>query len=376
MSEAETYQPTSTKRKRRTKEEIQRLERELYELLERIRPATVRQVFYRMVVAELIGKTESEYHNTVSRLLVRMRRRGDLPFHWISDNTRWMRKPNSYSSMEQALKDTAQAYRRSLWDEQNVYVEIWTEKDALAGVLMEETAPWDVPLMVSRGFSSITYLYEAAANIQEIGKRAYLYYFGDHDPSGRHIDRSMERRLHEFAPDAEIHFERVAIKEEQIAAWNLPTRPTKRKSKTGRANTHAKNFVGDSVEVDAIEPAQLRQMVSDCITRHIDQEQLERTRLVEKAELETFQAIAAKCGDLTKAGRKAEAIITAQSQKLPHGGKTEFLSKLAKLHGCYADKLPPEEMHEALGKLSKMVWDWDVKTYGQIRQKELESEGE
>jgi hypothetical protein len=128
MTQSATYKPRSTKRKRRTKAEIQRLEQQLYDLLESIHPMTVRQVFYRMVVAELIAKEEKEYHNTICRLLVRMRRRGDLPFDWISDNTRWMRKPRTYSSMEQALKDTARAYRRALWDEQDVYVEIWTEK--------------------------------------------------------------------------------------------------------------------------------------------------------------------------------------------------------------------------------------------------------
>ena len=29
--------------------------------------------------------------------------------------------------------------RRDLWDDQGAYVEVWSEKDALAGVLMEET---------------------------------------------------------------------------------------------------------------------------------------------------------------------------------------------------------------------------------------------
>jgi hypothetical protein len=29
------------------------------------------------------------------------------------------------------------------------------------------------------------------------------------------------------APDAEIHFKRLAVTPEQIPAWDLPTRPTK-----------------------------------------------------------------------------------------------------------------------------------------------------
>ena len=143
-------------------------------------------------------------------------------------------------SLESALRDTARTYRRALWDNQEVYVEVWTEKDALAGVLLQETEPWDVPLMVSKGFSSVTYLYEAALAIKQQGKPAYLYYFGDHAPSGVHIDRSIEQRLREFAPQAEIHFERVAVRPEQIAAWALPTRPTK------QSDSRSRRFEGGS----------------------------------------------------------------------------------------------------------------------------------
>jgi hypothetical protein len=256
-------------------------------LLEGHHPMTVRQVFYRLTVGGQLQKTEQEYKNGAGRLLVKMRRNGIIPYSWIADNTRWMRKPNTYSSMEAALWDTARTYRRALWEDQDVYVEIWTEKDALAGVLVEETRPWDVPLMVSRGFSSVSYLYEAAETIRNIGKPAFLYYFGDHDPSGIHIDRAIERRLREFAPDAEIHFQRIAVLPEQIEQWQLPTRPTK------PSDTRSKNFRGESVEVDAIEPEMLRQLVADCITRHVDQAVLERTLEVEKLERETLKSFAA-----------------------------------------------------------------------------------
>src|SRR5262249_3089988 len=151
-------------------------------------------------------------------------------------------------------------YRRDLWDNQDHYVEVWTEKDALAGVLLEETRKWDVPLMVSRGFASASYLYEAAETIKAVGKPTYLYYFGDHDPSGLYIDRAIERGLREHAPEADIHFERVAVKPWQIELWNLPTRPTKTKG-----NPHSKGFEGASVEVDAIPPTDLRELVADCI---------------------------------------------------------------------------------------------------------------
>jgi hypothetical protein len=93
---------------------------------------TVRQVFYQMVSRGAVRKTETEYDKTVCRLLARMRRDGDLPFNWITDNTRWARKSISYSSVEEALERTRDLYRRDAWANQDVYVEIWLEKDAFA----------------------------------------------------------------------------------------------------------------------------------------------------------------------------------------------------------------------------------------------------
>ena len=37
---------------------------------------------------------------------------------------------------DQALRQTAETYRRAVWDNQDAYVEVWLEKDALAGVLV------------------------------------------------------------------------------------------------------------------------------------------------------------------------------------------------------------------------------------------------
>jgi hypothetical protein len=287
MTERAVYGPRPTKQ-RRTKEAIRTVQAALHETLAADPPMTVRQVFYRLVSQGVIDKTEKEYKSTVTRLLSSMRLSGDIPFGWIADNTRWMRKPKSYSSIEQALQRTAEAYRRSLWDDQEVYVEIWLEKDALAGVLYEVTKQWDVPLMVVKGFSSLSYLYEAAQAIKEQEKPAFLYYFGDRDPSGVHIDRNIEKRLREFAPEAEITFERVAVTPEQIRTLRLPTRPTK------KSDSRSKGFLGESVEVDAIPPQTLRDLVKKCITQHIGQHALEVMTVVEENERSILSGIAGR----------------------------------------------------------------------------------
>jgi hypothetical protein len=223
----------------------------------------------------------------VVRLLTEMRLAREVPFRWVADNTRWQRKPRTYGSLAQALRHTAETYRRALWDDLDVYCEVWLEKDALAGMLYRETGIWDVPLMVTRGYSSLSFLHGAAEAIADVGKPTYIYYLGDHDPSGVDIPRNVEARLREFAPEAAIHFERVAVTPEQIAAWRLPTRPTK------ATDSRAKHFDGASVEVDAIPPAQLRALVRERIAQHVDPLALRRLQLVEAAERESAARLAA-----------------------------------------------------------------------------------
>jgi hypothetical protein len=241
---------------------------------------TVRQVFYQHVKAGLIDKSERDYQKVVVRLLTKLRVDGELPWEWIADSTRWMRKPTTYDDIEDALRDTAATYRRALWRDHDAYVEVWLEKEALAGVLLAVTAEWDVPLMVTRGFASLSYLHSAAETIARTNKPTYLYYFGDYDPSGVEIDRNIERRLREFvAPlDFLIHFERVAITPQQIIEYALPTRPTKTTSH-GRGLHH-----GESVEVDALDPDDLRGLVRGRIAQHIGPDRLRAHLAAEQSE--------------------------------------------------------------------------------------------
>ena len=279
--ETTVYESSFIKRKRRTKRQMGVIREAAFNLLADENPMTVRQVFYRLVSLRVIDKTEAEYL-TIIRLLGVLRRAGEIPYSWIADATRWMRKPRTYSSLQSMLERTVETYRQALWDDQDVYVEVWLEKDALAGVLLDVTAKWDVPLMVTRGYPSLSFLHTAAEQIREEDRPCYLYYFGDLDPSGLDIARRVERDIRSFCPDVEIHFERVAVTREQVEGLNLPTRPTK------KSDTRSKRFKGESVEVDAIPPATLRQMASDCVTQHINADTLRSTYLVEQAERETL----------------------------------------------------------------------------------------
>src|SRR5262249_28309623 len=264
---------------RRTKAAIVSVRDAIKEILEKDNPQTVRQVFYALTVKGCIPKLEIEYKRTVIRLLTEMREAGQIPFEWLADNTRWMRKPATFTGLESCLSNTSRFYRRDLWAAMPVYVEVWCEKDALAGVLMEETETYDVPLMVARGYASLSFLHSAAKAIQAKGKPAYIYHFGDYDPSGVDAARDIEAKLRRYAPSSEIHFERPAVTRSQVEEWNLPARPTK------QTDTRAKKFgSATSVELDAIPARQLRALVRECIERHVDREKLALLRVAEQSE--------------------------------------------------------------------------------------------
>ena len=219
-----------------------------------------------------------------------MREAGTVPFHWIADNTRLMRKPSSFTGVEACLELVAHSYRRNLWASMPAYVEVWCEKDALAGVLLEETKVYDVPLMIARGYSSLSFVHCAAMAIQATGKPAWIYHFGDLDPSGRDAARDIETKLRRYAPGAEIHFECPAVTRQQAEEWSLPSRPTK------TTDTRSKKFEGDSVELDAIPAHKLRELVRGCIERHVDQHQLEILKVAEESERGFLKMVAGTYG--------------------------------------------------------------------------------
>jgi hypothetical protein len=272
-----TYGPSPIRHRRLTKADIAIIERAIYTTLSADHPQTLRGLFYQLVGQGVVPKTEAAYKMLVGRLAVRMRRTDQLPYSWLADNTRWMRKPQTHSSLEGCLRRTAATYRRAVWNDMPSYVECWLEKDALAGVLYDVTEPWDVPLMVTRGYPSLSFLFEAAEALRQEDKPAYLYYFGDFDPSGD-IPRKVEVELRRLAPEAEIHFERVAVTAQQIRELRLPTRPTK------TTDSRAWSSGRRSVEVDAIPARHLRSLVEQCIRQHIDPRQLAILKEAEASE--------------------------------------------------------------------------------------------
>ncbi len=268
--------------KRRTQTELNALKDDIYRVASAERPMTIRHLFYRLVSLCGWQKTEEIYKGTLVRLLGIMRESGEIPFHWFVDSTRWVRKPTTFSSLDAALENCKRTYRRELWRDQQSYCEVWTEKDAIASILYEKTDEFDVPLMVCRGFPSKTFLYTTAQTIKAQRKPTYIFYFGDYDPSGLSISTVIERDLRKYSDDAEIRFERLAVTEQQIIDFDLPTRPTK------KTDSRARNFVGESVEIDAIPAATLEVLANNAIVDLIDPNAYWKVMKAEASERESL----------------------------------------------------------------------------------------
>ena len=283
MNKSKVYRPRSIKPRRTNAELDLILQASKRILKEENGKVTIRHLFYRLVGERLLEKNEREYKK-LGTYLMKWRRSGDIPWSAFADNTRWYYGSTGYSSMEAALKNTRDTYRRNLWATQPVFVELWAEKDAIASILLDEAGSFGVQVFPLRGFSSGSALHNAAEHFkaqQADGKDVYVYYFGDHDPSGLEIDKSAVRNLRDDH-GVNVNFERVTVTYEDIEKYNLPTRPPK------LTDSRTKNFKGESVEIDAMPMRVLREMVNECITRHIDPGEWDKQRAIEWEERQTF----------------------------------------------------------------------------------------
>ncbi len=271
--------------KMRTKDDMMELREGLYAILARDHPLHVRQVAYQAVVHGLIAKTESEMHDTVGRLLTRMREDGTIPFEWIAESGRPVREPPVWESAAEALAWLAEAYRRDPWQGQAHYVEVWIEKEGLVSVVKPETDRYAVRVLPVKGDSSVTAMHEAARRFPT-DREVHVLYFGDWDPVGEDILRVLEEKLVRYRAPA-FTLTRMALTPEQVATYQLPTRPTKRRR--GMRNAA---FEGDSVELDALPAEVLRQLVEEAIAPHVDLGVRAAVEQVDETEKPALRALA------------------------------------------------------------------------------------
>lgn len=229
---------------------------------------TLRQLYYQLVSRGIISNSTKEYAK-ISKIVVKGRMAGIIDWDAIEDRIRRPRLPYYVFGIEDAINDTINTYRLDRMDNQGVYIEVWVEKDALSGVLSRITSKYHIRLMVNRGYSSCTAMYDAAKRFKyKVGKRKFIFYLGDHDPSGLDMVRDIEDRIGKFQAYPRVL--RLALTQEQIQQYNPPPNPAK--IKDPRAKEYIQEFGNTSWEVDALKPEVLNQILIDKIEETIDME--------------------------------------------------------------------------------------------------------
>jgi hypothetical protein len=254
------------------------------------RPLTVRGVFYRVVSAGIYPDTSNSCYRQCQQIVLKLRRHGVLPYEWIVDSTRRRLKPSSWSGLADYADTVAQAYRRDLWTRQRDYVEIFCEKDAMAGVIEPVTNEYDVYLNVIRGQVSETFAYNIAEDWKRIEKPIYAYYLGDHDPSGLEIEEVLRTKLETFS-ERKISWARLAVTHDQFRRRDLLGFRVKDTVSGERRRRYIHSFGNRCVEVDALEPNEIRTLVRSAIEGHIDQDEWRKLQETERLEKQTVREL-------------------------------------------------------------------------------------
>ena len=271
------------KRARRTKDQTVALRELLYAVLDEHHPMTVRQAYYQLVARQAIDNNRGQYQ-AISNLLVDMRKAGIVPWAWIEDRNRRPRHVAMWDDLADFGRTVLRSYRRDVWLTQSGLIEVWLEKDALSGIFEDVLASYGVTLNVGRGYDGWDSIHNAADRY-EAGEGVTVLYFGDFDPSGEDMVRSLRERLGMLGSNPEIV--KCALTPEDVRRYNLPPDFTKA-TDSRRAGFVAK--YGDvSVELDALPITILRAQVIQEVEQRMDLLALEATRQQEAADQRELQ---------------------------------------------------------------------------------------
>lgn len=294
---------------------------------------TARQLYYQFVSRDLIPNNPKAYKN-LTALLTDARYAGLVDWDAIEDRGREPNSPSEWDSIKDLTEGALRAYRLPRWKGQKNYVELWVEKQALAGVLEPIARQFHVTLMVNKGYSSASAMKESADRMKEacgftsdefkalmdegdeelnrldeeygddsteyqekkeewgIKLRAMtrcpiVFYLGDHDPSGEDMVRDIETRLKEFGV-LRLQVEKLGLTMEQVRKYKPPPNPAK--VTDPRAGAYRAKFGDSSWEVDALPPNVLTQIIRVAFNAVVDKklmdeikvkEELDKTRLRE-----------------------------------------------------------------------------------------------
>ena len=261
-------------------------------------PLTLRQVFYQLVARVLIENTKHNY-NKLSRVLVKARLQGIVPWEAMEDRSRSHLASGGWLGVDwfvaDEVDDFLHGYRRDLLQSQSVALECWIEKDALSHVAHRVALPYCVPVVVARGFSSVDYIHrcaERAERNRRDGRDTRLLWFTDLDPSGMDMMPGVMNCLHNELGVTSIEGVRYALTPEQVEQHGLAHAPTALKWTDTRADKHVARYGELAVELDALHPATLQDAVKGAIEQNLDMAQFSVEQEREPEDIERIRGIA------------------------------------------------------------------------------------
>ena len=249
------------------------------EILIELNPMTVRQVYYQLFSRHAIENNRGLYQ-AVSNALVYARRERLIPWGWIEDRQRRPHHVSMWSGLAEFKETCRHAYRRDVWYTQPDYLQVWLEKDALSGIFEDVLNPYGATLNVGSGYDGWDSIHNAAIRFNEKNAAVTVLYFGDFDPSGEDMFRSLIKRLASLGCQPEII--KCAVTYEDIQRFDLPPNFTNEK------DTRSAAFVAEhgdiAVELDALPLNILRERLEEEVSSRMDLKALERIRMLERRE--------------------------------------------------------------------------------------------
>jgi hypothetical protein len=245
-------------------------------------PLTLRQVFYRLVSLGFLSNTKSD-SNDLSRILCDARRNGDINPERIIDPSREIRNVvqtwNDSKDFLQGVKNTIntfhEEYSRDLWSTQPFYIIVYLEKEALSRIFEDALKPYQIPLVVARGFSSDSQIFEIAnLMLRHPNNQTFIQVYSDHDYSGIQIYNTLNKRIGNYARSYYVVEPQIALTLYQIQnsqslfGYTLPTKPDAPTLKKLAKQIQRYGQI-PITELDALKPDDLEQIIKDNIERHI-----------------------------------------------------------------------------------------------------------
>lgn len=254
---------------------------------------TIRALHYQLVSRGMTN-TLQHYKRVVAAMEV-ARWNGLVDFEAFSDRDRAMvgmtkaeatDLEEKQAEAKQQVRAWMRSYRKNRWENQPYYPEILIEKKALEGVFAKPCREWDVAVGACKGYPSLTFLYDLSERMRDAkneGKQPIILYFGDYDPSGEDIPRSIGENLDKFVVYG-VEIRRIALMEHQVIEWKLPPAPAK------ETDSRTANWDGlGQVELDAVKPEKLVAMLNEAIGEIFDNDLYDELNRTEEEERELFQ---------------------------------------------------------------------------------------